>query len=240
MSGIRIRAALFDLDGTLVDSAPDIAAAMNRALEELQLRTLSLAEIAARVGKGPRVLAQRVLAAQPGLLDEAARERLVEPLLSIYLDHYRLTIGKHGRLFPHVAETLHALRARGLKLAVVTNALQLPAQSILERYGIADAIDLLLGGDRVVNCKPHPEALETACRWLGVDVDEAIMVGDSMNDVAAARAAGCEVVCVPYGYNEGRSVAALDCDVVENFAFLPGWIATHESRSLTLCREDTH
>ncbi|HEX7917680.1 phosphoglycolate phosphatase [Rudaea sp.] len=240
MSGIRIRAVLFDLDGTLVDSAPDIAAAMNRALEELHLRTLSLAEIAARIGKGPRVLAQRVLAVQPGLLDEAARDRLLEPLLSTYLDHYNTTIGNHGRLFPHVAETLRTLRARGLKLAVVTNALQLPAQSILERYGIADAIDLLLGGDRVINRKPHPEALETACRWLGVDVDEAIMVGDSNNDVAAARAAGCEIVCVPYGYNEGRSVAALDCDVVEDFAFLPGWIAAHESRALALCREDTH
>jgi len=240
MSGIRIRAVLFDLDGTLVDSAPDIAVAMNRALEEFHLRSLSLAEIAARIGKGPRVLAQRVLAVQPGLLDEAARERLIDPLLSTYLDHYSVAIGNHGRLFPHVAETLHALRTRGLKLAVVTNALQLPAQSILERYGIVDAIDLLLGGDRVINRKPHPEALETACHWLGVDVDATVMVGDSNNDVAAARAAGCEIVCVPYGYNEGRSIAALDCDIVENFAFLPGWIATHESRSLALCREDTH
>jgi phosphoglycolate phosphatase len=240
MSAIRIRAVLFDLDGTLVDTAPDIATAMNRALEEFQLHALSQKQITERIGKGPRVLVERVLAAQATLIDDAARERLLEPLLSAYLDHYSAAIGNHGKLFPHVAETLHSLRARALKLAVVTNALQQPAQQILERYGIADAIDLLLGGDRVVNRKPHPEALETACRQFGVEVDEAVMVGDSNNDVAAARAAGCGIVCVPYGYNEGRSAAALDCDIVENFAFLPGWIATHESRALAPCDEGTH
>jgi phosphoglycolate phosphatase len=228
------RAVLFDLDGTLVDTAPDIAAAMNRALEEFQLHALSRGEIADRIGKGPRVLAQRVLAVQDVLLDEAARERLLEPLLSAYLDHYSATIGSHGRLFPHVAETLRELRARGLKLGVVTNALQRPAQVILDRYGIADLIDLVLGGDRVTQRKPHPEPLETACAHFGIDTEDALMVGDSANDVAAARAAGCEVVCVPYGYNEGQSIELLGCDIVENFALLPGWIAAQEGRPLAL------
>ena len=240
MTQTRFRVVLFDLDGTLVDTAPDIAAAMNRALEEFQLRKLSQNEIAERVGKGPRVLAQRVLAAQDALIDEAARTRLLEPLLAAYLDYYNVAIGTHGKLFPSVPETLRVLRARGLKLGVVTNALQQPAQTILERYGLAGAVDLLLGGDRVINRKPHPELLEIACRYFGVDVDETLMVGDSLNDVAAARAAGIEVVCVPYGYNEGLPLERLECEIVENFTLLPGWIAAQESRSLALCREDMH
>lgn len=240
MTAFRFRAVLFDLDGTLVDTAPDIAVAMNRALEEFHLRTLSQREIAERIGRGPRTLALRVLAAQEALIDAAARERMLDPLLSAYMDYYEATIGAHGRLFPGVADALGVLRGRGLKLAVVTNALQQPARTILDRYGLADMIDLVLGGDRVINRKPHPEPLEIACHHFGIDVDETLMVGDSANDVAAARAAGCEVVCVPYGYNEGRPVELLDCDIVENFASLPGWIAAQESRSLALCREDTH
>jgi phosphoglycolate phosphatase len=228
----RLRAVLFDLDGTLVDTAPDIAAAMNLALGELTLRTLSAAQIAAGIGQGPRVLAQRVLAAQGPLLDAPARERLLEPLLSAYLEHYTALIGGHGRLFPHVAETLRELRRRGLRLGVVTNALQRTAQATLARYGIAHLMDLVLGGDHVTHRKPHPELLAIACAQFGIDADKALMVGDSVNDVAAARAAGCEVVCVPYGYNEGQPVERLDCDIVETLASLPAWIAAQESRPL--------
>lgn len=224
-----IRGVLFDLDGTLVDTAPDITAAINFALADVALPAVTLREISERIGKGPRRLVERVLAKKDLQLDDAARERLVDPLLSAYLDHYAVVIGSYGRLFPQVAETLRALRARGLKIATVTNALQRPAEAILERYGIAPLIDFVLGGDRVTKRKPNPEPLEAACQHLGISTREALMVGDSANDVSAARAAGCGVVCVSYGYNEGQSVALLGCDVIDSFGSLPGLITARHT-----------
>lgn len=226
MSGSKFQAVLFDLDGTLVDTLPDIAAAMNNAIGEFNLRPLDPSLIGTLVGNGPRVLAQRVLARQLSL-DAQARERLVDPLLAAYLRHYAQQIGKLGRVFPGVLDCLRDLSARGLKLGVVTNALQDLAESILVHFGIAPLVQLVLGGDRVSKHKPHPEPLLQACKTLGTSPQSTLMVGDSVNDVSAAQAAGCVVVCVPYGYNGGRPANALGCDIVENFTFLPAWIAAH-------------
>jgi phosphoglycolate phosphatase len=231
MSGFHFQAVLFDLDGTLVDTLPDIAAAMNSALTELQLRPLQPAMIGSFVGNGPRVLARRVLEAQP-ISDDEARERLIDVLLATYVRHYETQIGKLGAAFPGVVDCLRELSARGLKLAVVTNALQHLAEAILDRFGIAPYLDLVLGGDRVVRHKPHPEPLLQACRTFDVAPQAALMVGDSINDVQAARAAGCPVVAVPYGYNGGAPASALECNIVENFTLLQAWMAGYERRSL--------
>ncbi len=239
MSGFHFEAVLFDLDGTLVDTLPDIAAAMNGALEEFGLRTLEVAHIGAFIGKGPRVLAQRVLDSQR-TLGADARARLVEPLLTTYLRHYEAQIGKHGQIFPGVLDCLRDLSARGLKLGVVTNALQHLAEAILARFGIAPHLQIVLGGDRVSRHKPHPEPLWEACRALDVAPHLTLMVGDSANDVAAAQAAGCAVVCVPHGYNEGEPASSLGCDIVEDFAALPAWVGAHERRSFALCSDDTN
>lgn len=239
MSGFHFRAVLFDLDGTLVDTLPDIAAGMNGALEEFGLRTLETAHVGAFIGKGPRVLARRVLDSQR-TLGADARERLVEPLLAAYLRHYEMQIGKRGQIFPGVLDSLRELSARGLKLGVVTNALQHLAEAILVRFAIAPYLQIVLGGDRVSRHKPHPEPLWQACRTLDVTPQEALMVGDSSNDVAAAHAAGCAVVCVPHGYNEGQPTRALGCDIVEDFAALPAWVSAQERRSFALCSDDTN
>ncbi len=231
----RLRAVLFDLDGTLVDTAPDITVAMNCALSAFRLRALSLQEIIERIGQGPRVLVQRVLAVQEALRDDAARDRLVEPLLASYLHHYSEAIGLHGRLFPRVTHTLRELRAWGLKVGVVTNAAQQPALTIIDRYGIAALIDVVLGGDRVRQRKPHPELLEAACAQLGVRPEEVLMVGDSIHDVDAARAAGCDMVCVRHGYNEGRPVEHLDCELIQGFTSLAGRIAAGERCASVPC-----
>lgn len=239
MSGVHFRAVLFDLDGTLVDTLPDIAAAMNSALAEFGLHALGPEHIGSLIGKGPRVLARRVLDAQ-NTLGADARERLVEPLLATYLRHYAAQIDKLGEIFPDVLDCLRDLSARGLKLGVVTNALQDLAEAILARFGIAPYLQLVLGGDSVSRHKPHPEPLWQACRTLGVEPQTALMVGDSSNDVIAARAAGCAVVCVPHGYNEGQPASQLGCDVVEDFAALPAWISTQERRSFAQCTDDVH
>jgi len=223
-----IRAVLFDMDGTLVDTLPDIAAAVNATLEGLGLRALDQATIKTLIGNGPRVLSRRALDAQESL-DSAGREQLVDSVLAGYAQRYAGQLGKLGSAFPGVLECMHALAARGIKLGVVSNALQHLAEAVLARFGIAPLLDIVIGGDSVNHHKPHPEPLWLACERLGVRPHETLMVGDSINDVSAARAAGCPVVCVPHGYDQGQPVSALGCDIVADFAALPAWIAQHDA-----------
>ena len=230
MSQTRIRAVLFDMDGTLVDTLPDIAAAVNAALAGLGLHTLDPAYIAKLIGNGPRILSRRALEAQESLTADQ-RERLVEPLLEGYARNYAVQAGKLGRLFPGTLEGLRELSAAGYKLGVVTNALQHLAETVLARFGIAPHLQIVVGGDRVVRHKPHPEPLWQACNALDVAPHETLMVGDSIKDVSAARAAGCEVVCVPHGYDQGQPVTELGCDVLAALTALPAWIVAHERRA---------
>ncbi len=229
MSEFSLRAVLFDMDGTLVDTLPDIAAGMNAGLIELGLRTLDPALIGSFVGKGPRLLAQRVLGEQL-TLDAQEREARIEPLLSAYVRNYEPRIGERSKLYPGVHEGLTELVAAGLELAVVTNALQHLAEAVLTRFDLIRYMRLVLGGDHVSKGKPAPDPLWRACRALGVAPAEALMVGDSDNDVIAARAAGCPVVAVPYGYNAGQPVASLGCDMVDDLRQLPGFIADLRTR----------
>ena len=228
MSEIRIRAVLFDMDGTLVDTLPDIAAAVNAALRELKLQALDEAHIAELIGNGPRVLSRRALEAQEALSTQQ-REALVEPLLEGYARHYAMQAGTNGRLFPGARETLRELAAQGRKLGVVTNALQHLAEIVLARFGLAPLLDVIVGGDlRGTLVKPHPQPLWSACNAFDVAPHDTLMVGDSLNDVAAARAAGTAIICVPHGYDQGRSVHGLGVDVIDSLATLPAWISAHE------------
>jgi phosphoglycolate phosphatase len=230
VSGQRIRAVLFDMDGTLVDTLPDIAAAVNATLADLGLQALDATHIATLIGNGPRVLSRRALDAQP-TLTIVERERLVEPLLAGYAQRYATQAGTLGRVFPGTIEGLRELAQRGLKLAVVTNALHHLAETVLTRFGIAPFLQLIVGGDRVTRHKPHPEPLWHACNFFNIDPQQALMVGDSVNDVAAACAAGCAVVCVPHGYDQGQPVSELGCDVLESLTSLPSWIDAEERRA---------
>jgi phosphoglycolate phosphatase len=223
----RIRAVLFDMDGTLIDTLPDIAAAVNDALAALGLRRLPEAHIATLIGNGPRVLSRRALEAQDQL-DAAERERLVEPLLAGYAGNYATQLGTAGSAFPGAADMLRELSRRGLRLGVVSNALQHLAEAVLARFGLAEYLQIVVGGDRVGGRhKPHPEHLWHACARLDVRPNETLMVGDSVNDVSAARAAGCAIVCVPHGYDQGQPVTSLGCDVLVDLAALPDWIDAH-------------
>ena len=230
MSAGPIRAVLFDMDGTLVDTLPDIAVAVNAALRDLGLRALDEARIGTLIGNGPRILSRRALDAQETLTD-AERERLTDALLAGYSNNYAVQAGKNGRLFPGTLEGLRELSALGLKIGVVTNALQHLAETVLERFGVAAYVQCVVGGDQVARNKPHPEALWKACDAFGVAPQETLMVGDSVNDVAAARAAGCEIVCVPHGYDQGHSVHDLGVDVIGELTALPAWIAARDRQA---------
>ena len=205
------RAVLLDLDGTLLDSAPDLAAAANAMLAELGLPARDPAVVATYIGKGIPKLVERTLT---GSLDVAADPRLFARALPIYEHHYAAESGRRSAPFPGVIEGLRALRDAGLPLACITNKAERFTLDLLRRTGLDGFFPVVVCGDTVARKKPDPEPVLTACARLNVRPADALMIGDSANDVQSARAAGCPVWCVPYGYNEGRPVETLDCDAI--------------------------
>jgi len=205
------RAVLFDLDGTLLDSAPDLAAAANAMLAELGMPPREPAVIATYIGKGIPRLVERTLT---GSLDAAADPVLLAQALPIYEHHYAAESGRRSVPFRGVIEGLRALHAAGLPLACITNKAERFTVDLLQRTGLDGFFAVVVCGDTVARKKPDPEPVLTACARLDVRPADALMIGDSANDVEAARAAGCRIWCVPYGYNEGQPVESLDCDAI--------------------------
>lgn len=212
-SGRPLDAVLFDLDGTLLETARDIALALNRATAELGWPPLSEAVVRRLIGRGAPLLIERAAAA----LGRAVEARQREALLQRFLDHYG-GLESSGEVeaapYPGVREALAGVRAAGLRTAVVTNKLERFADALLARLGLETFIDVVIGGDSCERRKPDPEPLLLACRRLDATPARALMVGDSINDVEAARGAGMPIVCVPYGYNEGEDPRKLPCDAL--------------------------
>ena len=205
MSDIRFRAVIFDLDGTLVDSASEIAAALNSSLYEVGLRSLARERVEGLIGRGVRVLVERAVRE----LDAPQR---AEEVLTRFEAHYDRIVGTQAQLFAGVQAGLERFRAGGVPLAVVTNKPRAFTSKLLSRLHVETFFAAVVAGDDGIRRKPHGDMLVAACERLGALRGETLMVGDSENDVAAARAAGCAVWCVPYGYNEGRAIASLACD----------------------------
>ena len=206
MSGAPLRGVLIDLDGTLMDTAPDLAAAANRMRADVGLPPLPLARIAAFVGKGAEVLVHRALTDDPdGRADAAAFARG----RAAFYAHYHFENGRQAVVFDGVPQALAQLQARGLRLACVTNKPREFTLPLLARMALAPLFDTVVAGDEVAEKKPHPALLLEACRRLGLRPAEVILIGDSVNDAQAAHAAGCGCLLVETGYNEGEGVAAL-------------------------------
>ena len=209
---MRFQSVTFDLDGTLLDTVPDLAEASNRMLAELGLPLRSEDEVRSFVGRGIVVLVQRCLdrGAAP---DEALLARAVE----VFKRHYAAVNGNETRVFAGVLAGLEAWRATGVPLAVLTNKPAAFTEPLLERMGLKHYFSAIVSGDSTPFRKPHPEPLRHACTQMGRAVNTNLHIGDSRHDIDVARAAGCTVYCVPYGYNEGEAVSASDCDaLVEN------------------------
>ena len=209
---MRFQSVTFDLDGTLLDTVPDLTEASNRMLAELGLPLRSEDEIRSFVGRGIVVLVQRCLdrGAAP---DEALLARAVE----VFKRHYAAVNGNETRVFAGVLAGLEAWRATGVPLAVLTNKPAAFTEPLLERMGLKHYFSAIVSGDSTPFRKPHPEPLRHACTQMGRAVNTNLHIGDSRHDIDVARAAGCTVYCVPYGYNEGEAVSASDCDsLVEN------------------------
>lgn len=211
-----LRAAMVDLDGTLVDTMGDFDVAINAMLRELGLPAISAAEIERRIGRGSEHLVQSVLA------HAGAPAEAFPRAWATYQSTYLAINGEHARVYTGVVEGLEALRRLGLRLACLTNKPTAFALPLLEAKGLSRYFDLSFGAEAFERRKPDPLPLAKTCEALGTVPAETLMVGDSSNDAKAARAAGCPVVLVTYGYNHGEPVRDVDADgFVDSLAELP-------------------
>lgn len=211
-ASMPVRAVLMDLDGTLLDTVLDLHQAANAMLRDLGRPEVALEDIRAYVGRGIGNLVKRILA---GRL-EAADDPAPPPAAAFdsFKRHYAESNGRCSRAFPGVMDGLRALKAKGLPLGVITNKARVFAEPLLDRTGLAPFLDVAVCGDQLPRPKPDPMPVIWACGRLAVSPADALMVGDSVHDFTAGRAAGCRVVLVPYGYNEGRDVRSLDADAI--------------------------
>jgi phosphoglycolate phosphatase len=203
-----LQAAIVDLDGTMIDTMGDFELALGRTLRELGFAPVGRDFIARTVGKGSDHLIGWALA------EAGAPDALRATAWAAYQRHYLEINGQHSTVFDGVVDGLAALQAAGLRLACLTNKPTAFARPLLETKGLAPFFDHVFGGDAFPRKKPDPLPLIETCKALGGEPARTLMVGDSSNDAAAARAAGCPVVLVGYGYNHGEPVAAVDCDAV--------------------------
>jgi phosphoglycolate phosphatase len=207
---LAVRAVLIDLDGTLLDTVLDLHAAANAMLRDLGRAEVAVESIRSYVGRGIPNLVKRVLAGSMDAADDAAPPP--PEALASFKRHYSTENGRNAALFPGVLEGLEALKTLDLPLGVITNKAEAFTLPLLQRTGLFPYFDVIVSGDLLPRPKPDPMPLLWASGRLGVSPVDVLMIGDSVHDFHAGRAAGCHVFLVPYGYNEGRDVRDLACD----------------------------
>lgn len=234
-----IRAALIDLDGTMVDTAQDFCAALNAMLAQLNARPIALTEVLGYIGKGSEHLIAAVLSPR---LTAADAQASFQRAFDLYQAEYAQINGRFSTLYPAVESGLQAMHAAGIRLACVTNKPLRFALELLQRYGLRDYFAVVYGGDSWPRKKPDPLPMREACRALAVEPSQAVAIGDSENDALAAGAAGLWSLALPYGYNHGQPVQNIPADgIVENLLEAARLIigtdgttdARHESRRPT-------
>lgn len=214
----QVDAAIVDLDGTMVDTIGDFAEAVARMLADMALPAIAAQQIEHMVGKGTENLLRSVLAhvlPQAGVAESelAARVAALFPqALALYEQHYIAINGQHSALYPGVLQGLQALQSAGVRLVCVTNKPLAFTTPLLAAKGLSAYFERVFGGDSFEKKKPDPLPLLRACEAMGTQPAATLMLGDSSNDAQAARAAGCPVVLVTYGYNHGQPVQAVDAD----------------------------
>jgi phosphoglycolate phosphatase len=208
---LPIKAVVIDLDGTLLNTAPDLAHAAALMMADLGRPCPSLETISTYIGNGVSRLVKRVLT---GEMDAEPDADLFARASAAYQQHYGEHVSLYSRPFDGVVEGLQAFKAMGVHLACITNKAALYTHPLLKDTGLFDYFELILSGDSLPKRKPDPLPLLHASEVFKVLPSELLLIGDSLNDTQAARAAGCPVFCVPYGYNRGRPVSELDLDAV--------------------------
>lgn len=213
MNGKNCQLVAFDLDGTLVDSAPDLALSGNQMLDALGHEPASLEQVRNWVGNGAAKLVQRLLCRE---MEPDAPHPHFDRALPLFLDCYANNMSRASRLYEGVVDGLEQLCEMGVSLACVTNKPIRFTEPLLDKLEIGHFFSKVAGGDSYPELKPHPMPLLETARHFGVNAGNALMVGDSNNDILAARAAGFSIYCVNYGYTQGGRIEDFSPDRVVN------------------------
>ena len=208
---IDISAVAFDLDGTLADTLPDLYASANLTMRDLDMNEVDRETVRDYIGQGIDRLVKRLLTGKP---DAEPEPGLFNSAGQIFRQHYRRLLSNESQLFPGTEQALHDLKSRRLRLACVTNKTEAFTRPLLDNLGVLALFDEVVCGDTLERKKPDPLPLTWCAQQFGITPDRLLMVGDSQTDTLCARAAGCPVVCVPFGYRSGMELHELDCDAI--------------------------
>jgi len=204
-----IRAVIIDLDGTMLDTAKDLHITINRVRADLGLPELDVNRVISFVGKGAEHLVRSALRTA---LSEEETERRFSEAMQAFERHYHEVNGDFASAYPGVHEGLQAMRNKNLHLACVTNKPLAFTIPLMKKAGLHDYFEIIYGGDSFARKKPDPMQLLEVCADFNLAPHEVVAIGDSINDTQAARAAGCHVLSVPYGYNHGQAIQKIDTD----------------------------
>ncbi len=219
---LAVKMVMIDLDGTLIDTVPDLAVAANRMLSDLGRPAWDEARYRRWIGNGVPRFVKRALTGEMLAEPDAA---LFEQALAIFRKHYGAAVADLSRPYAGVIEALERLSATGFSLACITNKAEAFTVPLLKQLGLYKYFKLVLSGDSLPKQKPDPLPLTHACKHFGITPDHGVLVGDSSNDVQAARAAGMPVICVTYGYNHGHDIRESRPDaVVDSLTDVPPYL----------------
>lgn len=212
--GNKPAALLFDLDGTLLDSVPDLASAIDQMLRSQGFSTVGEQRVRSWVGNGAQTLVRRALAHVQQIAEAEVQSGLFQHALQAFMEAYHSCCCDRSRLYSGVLVALEHWQQQGVAMACVTNKPCRFTEPLLIHYGLSSFMPVAVSGDSLAVKKPAPEPLLRACELLSVSPLDAVMIGDSINDVLAARAAAMPVACVDYGYNHGQPIVDASPDVV--------------------------
>ncbi len=207
---LQVKAIVIDLDGTLLHTAPELAESANRMLRDMGRAPVSQDLLMSYIGNGIHWLVKRALTGDMHAEPDAA---LFDQALPIFEKHYT-ELATQSKPFPNVKQGLDAMKAAGFRLGCITNKVERYTTPILKSAGLAPYFEIVVAGDTLPEKKPHPMPLLHSAKFFGVPIEQLLLVGDSLSDAQAARAAGCPIICVPYGYNHGEPVETLNVDAV--------------------------
>ncbi len=213
---------MFDLDGTLIETSPEICDAVNDTLRHCQLKEVAQDQVDRWIGHGTRTLLVQALAwARGQTVEQVHASPDLSDIAAVFDRHYQRRCGTRSHLYPHVREVLQTLRGQGVRLAVVTNKESRYTQTVLAAHDLEPLFDRVVSGDTLPTKKPDPAGIRSCLLQFEVDTTRALFVGDSSIDVATARNAGVPVWALPYGYNMGQPIEACGPDrVIADFSAL--------------------